>query len=384
MYYTVLTTTPRLRSTRKLPTSHKASMDLGQITRKKLLFLSILFSFSTALSSWERPKGVSESYLQVINDGRDAVEALYGRTPMPENLETKNYSNAELVLDNDYISQIIQPHLSDEMPKEEIKKQDDTWFRLKYPEYDRGSFSEDFTENEKKRKIYEFEMTIPYEQKHCRNTIVEHDYFAFIESIEMLKLYSARFSNNAKNQNYIANFTQDIVGDNFLHYASLRHWMDKYSPEESKYNHEIRCLMIEILHNNNVNINAKTCSGYTPAHYAAGINSAGEASHPNIIKKLHSLGADLNVQDWEGNTPLHIAVLNKHLSIIKALLLLKVDTTLKTKKGLTAEQMTNDPEFLALFVADRADNERIQENRADVIKQLKFKLKYCLCKRKIY
>ena len=53
------------------------------------------------------------------------------------------------------------------------------------------------------------------------------------------------------------------------------------------------------------------------------------------VQKLISLGANINIQNTDSNTPLHIAALNGHLEIVKLLLEKGADVNVKDKEGTT-------------------------------------------------
>lgn len=63
-----------------------------------------------------------------------------------------------------------------------------------------------------------------------------------------------------------------------------------------------------------VNVFLNTESRQTPLHIAA------RRGHVSVIENLYRHGADLNAQDNEGNTALHIAVQNNNAEVIRALL----------------------------------------------------------------
>ena len=377
---------------------------------KKLILLSILFSFSAALSSWEHPEEVSESCLQVINKGRDAVEALCGRTPMPENLEQKIYSNAELVLDNQYLSYIIQQYLSSKLPSEiELKRYDELLnSSIRKPLTSKGKIE--------LNELIACNHEVHQVHNHCIGAIEGYDYITYKKSIEMLKLLAARFSYHTEKPNYIRSYRYTasrrhfLLGYNssfnLLHYACNQNILN--SVDKNLYEKNQR-LIIQELYDNKVDINAQNNYGETPIYYAAKNNScnaiqllhtlgaeinaqdnygntpmhnAAKNNSCNAINLLYTLGAETNIRNENGNTSLHIAVLWYNLAAVKTLLNLNADTTIVNNDGNTAEQMPSLPEIKLLFAADRADRQRIQENRANLIKQLKVKLKCCLGKRK--
>jgi len=96
------------------------------------------------------------------------------------------------------------------------------------------------------------------------------------------------------------------------------------------------------------NINVQNKNGETPLHIAV------ENGHINIVKLLISSKADVNVRDKNGDTPLHVAVFTERIDIAKLLISKKADVNIGDKDG-------NTP----LHSAVRAD-------RIDIVKLLIF------------
>ena len=67
--------------------------------------------------------------------------------------------------------------------------------------------------------------------------------------------------------------------------------------------------------------------GRTPLQLAT------DAGHLRIVKKLHQVGANINLQDKYGRTALHIAALRRRMSIARYLLRCGADMTMKDKWG---------------------------------------------------
>ncbi|CAK9439569.1 uncharacterized protein LODBEIA_P36690 [Lodderomyces beijingensis] len=84
--------------------------------------------------------------------------------------------------------------------------------------------------------------------------------------------------------------------------------------------------------------NAKDPNGYTPMHAAASYG------HLDLLKYLLSKGGDINIQDAEGDTPLHHV---EDLSVAKALIeQFDADYKIKNSDGLTAaEYIEEEDEF---------------------------------------
>jgi ankyrin repeat protein len=68
---------------------------------------------------------------------------------------------------------------------------------------------------------------------------------------------------------------------------------------------------------------------------AAPIQSATAAGHEKIVQRLLELGADPNVREGNGYTPLHAAAQNKDVDMIRLLLYGGADLTLKGNDGKT-------------------------------------------------
>lgn len=89
-----------------------------------------------------------------------------------------------------------------------------------------------------------------------------------------------------------------------------------------------------------LNLSVRTeYKGYTLLHVAAIVNNE------DIVNYLLDLGLDINAQDNDGNTPLHIAVICAQSKHIKSLLgtlwspNVRIDIFIKNKDGLTAFEL---------------------------------------------
>lgn len=89
--------------------------------------------------------------------------------------------------------------------------------------------------------------------------------------------------------------------------------------------------IIDILLQNGADINKKT-GGITPLHITA-------MAYPNeslfLLKKLLEKGANPNIRDYKGSTPLFVANFSNNTDTIKLLKLYGADETLRNNKGLT-------------------------------------------------
>lgn len=80
--------------------------------------------------------------------------------------------------------------------------------------------------------------------------------------------------------------------------------------------------------------NSKDPNGYTPMHAAASYG------HTNLLKLLVSKGGDINIQDNEGDTPLHhVESLKTAKCMVESL---KADFKLKNSEGQTAAEFIEE------------------------------------------
>lgn len=86
----------------------------------------------------------------------------------------------------------------------------------------------------------------------------------------------------------------------------------------------------------NQNINAQTPLGKTPAHKAI---YADPVEGIIILRLLKMFGADLNIPDAEGSTPLHLAVRNESWFVVTELEKLGCNREIKDKNGHTPDDL---------------------------------------------
>ncbi|MBO4956631.1 MAG: ankyrin repeat domain-containing protein [Rickettsiales bacterium] len=100
-------------------------------------------------------------------------------------------------------------------------------------------------------------------------------------------------------------------------------------------------------------INAQDKEGKTPLHLATYYNNK-EDSHLKIINDLleEYKNIDINVQDKEGNTPLHYAVTGGNLNTVRILCFYEVDPNIQNTDGKTP-----------LHLATSMPNPEIQKNK---------------------
>lgn len=85
--------------------------------------------------------------------------------------------------------------------------------------------------------------------------------------------------------------------------------------------------LLEMVHKFELNelLNAQNYGQETCTHLACATNNV------SLLRKMVDFGADINVLDWNGNTPLHVAIQNNHNDCVSALL----------SKTSTADQRNN-------------------------------------------
>jgi ankyrin repeat protein/uncharacterized protein YegL len=111
---------------------------------------------------------------------------------------------------------------------------------------------------------------------------------------------------------------------------------------------------IEALHDYEVDLNQKTdddnkiIAGATPLHIASYYNCIESA------QKLLSLGADPNAIDIYGQTPMHHAVLQRNINMIKILRNMNSNLSIKDKSGNTAASYCRDQPDIRTVLVDPA------------------------------
>lgn len=139
----------------------------------------------------------------------------------------------------------------------------------------------------------------------------------------------------------------DRYGAGLIHIASKRN-----TPEHI----EIINLLIE----KGADVNMKDGDGNTPLHIAV------DRGHIDIAKELLKRGADINAQNihngrsrgarfgqplrmWNGNTPLHLASISKKVKMVKLLLNAGADITIENSSGYTPADATESKQIKKLL-----------------------------------
>ncbi len=118
--------------------------------------------------------------------------------------------------------------------------------------------------------------------------------------------------------------------------------LDKFKKEvqHKQHNKEEEMLMLAseknafkiakyLIEQQKANVNVQDEEGFTPLHLAA------QNDHDKVVKLLLKQKANVDVQDKEGFTPLHLAAQNGHDSMVKLLLEKGANVNAKTEKGVT-------------------------------------------------
>jgi ankyrin repeat protein len=115
------------------------------------------------------------------------------------------------------------------------------------------------------------------------------------------------------------------------------------------------------LNSGKVIINYRDSQGRTVLHYTANM-----CNNPEVIDLLIKNGFDINIQDYEGKTPLICAVMNKKTDNVKTLLKYpQIDTNIKDNKQFAAmDYAIKDDQNNQLTTAlANASINQIQNNR---------------------
>ena len=100
-----------------------------------------------------------------------------------------------------------------------------------------------------------------------------------------------------------------------------------------------------------------------PLHIASGI-----INEPEIVDLLVMYGANVNAQDAEGFTPLHMAAIHGNLKIVKKLVDLEADVNIITTDGKNAAELAHLNEELEIeenLRSKMASSQKTKENEVD-------------------
>jgi ankyrin repeat protein len=104
------------------------------------------------------------------------------------------------------------------------------------------------------------------------------------------------------------------------------------------------------LMNEGANVNIQDKDGQTPLHYACG-------HEPSVAEFLVKHGADVNTLNNDGWTPLHLACLGNRTSIVRILVEAGADVNVQTCRGDTPLHLScyRNPECMEYLIAYGAD-----------------------------
>ncbi|XP_071793630.1 fibronectin type 3 and ankyrin repeat domains 1 protein-like [Asterias amurensis] len=100
-------------------------------------------------------------------------------------------------------------------------------------------------------------------------------------------------------------------------------------------------------------------SGWTPL-----LRCAAMGGDPNVAKVLMNAGAEVNIKDKDGKTPLMIACLNGHVTLVQALVERGADPTVRTEFGMSAVEMANsfDRKRVMKYFSEVLDKGKLKES----------------------
>lgn len=137
-------------------------------------------------------------------------------------------------------------------------------------------------------------------------------------------------------------------GQTLLHLAVMNVTFSQHYPYQGKK-------FVDFILNEKMNINRRDAYGRTAFHKAVDFskiettlefnNWVHRSSHIDWANTLVEHGADVNTQDYEGNTPLHTAVEKNDIEMVQFLLKVKADTLNKNKDGKTALDLAKEKQL---------------------------------------
>jgi ankyrin repeat protein len=146
--------------------------------------------------------------------------------------------------------------------------------------------------------------------------------------------------------------------------ASMPDWSPAIEFKTYRENNLRRKELLQVLLEAGIDVDAQTQKGLTLLHYLAHLNPskvpgmpveevhAREREHTEFVQMLLDKKANVNLQDKNGNTPLHYAVSNP--AIVKLLLAAGSNTAIVNKKGeiplqIFTRQSGTNPECIRLL-----------------------------------
>ena len=138
---------------------------------------------------------------------------------------------------------------------------------------------------------------------------------------------------------------------------------DVETPKQTSFNsgmtieQSIRAFKVfEVLRSGSNSAIAKAVQEGEPLQGTTVLHLAIQCADPAVVEQVltSSAGPDINGQDRDGNTPLHLASMLGRASLIKVLLVHKVDSTILNYQSRTALDLARTPEVFQLLQLDRA------------------------------
>ena len=133
--------------------------------------------------------------------------------------------------------------------------------------------------------------------------------------------------------------------------SSTNSIMDSYINGDDNHN---RLQILNILVENNVDFTARNLMGQTPLHFMA-------ARYADLNTVVSEVKIEVNVQDNEDHTLLHIACHANQLKCVKLLLSAGADISIKDKQGRTAIALTKEMEIIKFLIEHGADPQPIYD-----------------------
>ena len=189
---------------------------------------------------------------------------------------------------------------------------------------------------------------------------------AFLKAVQDNRLDLVKLLIKSKVDINKRNLRNDGGGKSALHMieAPMPVWSPSIEFKTYRENHLRRKEMLHVLLEAGIHVDAQTQKGFTVLHYLAHLNPsvvkgmpieeirAREHEQTEFVQMLLLKNANVNLQDQNGNTPLHYAYSNP--AVVKLLLAAGSNTAIVNKKGETPLQMFNrrsgaNPECIALL-----------------------------------
>lgn len=160
---------------------------------------------------------------------------------------------------------------------------------------------------------------------------------------------------------YNAHAAHNPYGESLLHLAAA-------SPSP----HVLKVIQA-LVEGGGLKVKATDYSRRTPLHVAAAATGPAGVNAPAVVKKLALYEADLNAQDDQGQTALHVAVAKGHPQVVRMLLYYDALPSLQDKKGRTPLMLAaaqGDVDLVRLLLAHGAEATGVQVENGAVSKEI--------------